>query len=105
MFYVITVYTECDGTVCTVAVVEGWKHISNAITDVTNASGTTLVAGYDYDVYYDIEEVAKYAPPTLSVDAAEALAVYFDRGDLNLALALNWRDSPKLQRGSGSGCV
>ena len=63
-------------------VVEGWNIISNAITDVTNASGTTLVAGYDYDVYYDIEEVAKYAP-TLSVDAAEALAVYFDRDDLN----------------------
>ena len=84
--YVITVYTECDGTVCTAAqwrvVVEGWNIISNAITDVTNASGTTLVAGYDYDVYYDIEEAAKYAP-TLSVDAAEALAVYFDRSDLN----------------------
>ena len=84
--YVITVYTECDGTVCTAAqwriVVEGWNIISDAITDVTNASGTTLVAGYDYDVYYDIEEAAKYAP-TLSVDAAEALAVYFDRSDLN----------------------
>ena len=83
--YVVTVYTECDGN-CTAMqwriVVDGWNIISDAITDVTNASGTTLVAGYDYDVYYDIEEAAKYAP-TLSVDAAEALAVYFDRSDLN----------------------
>ena len=83
--YVITVYTECDGDCTTMEwriVVDGWNIISDAITDVTNASGTTLVAGYDYDVYYDIEEAAKYAP-TLSVDAAEALAVYFDRSDLN----------------------
>ena len=83
--YVITVYTECDGDCTTMEwriVVDGWNIISDAITDVTNASGTTLVAGYDYDVYYDIEEAAKYAP-TLSVDAADALAVYFDRSDLN----------------------
>ena len=83
--YVITVYTECDGTVCTAAqwrvVVEGWNIISDVVTSITRGDGTATIGNSPYDVYYDFDAAVKSAV-TLSTGNAQNLIFSVDTAEV-----------------------